>query len=307
MKIKNFTLLLAGMTMGFASCNLDSDPESNYMIGEYTACNHVSSIDGDAFVTNASYKLTIYYTEGLASLSTANLSLGYGTKNFATTNMPYTVKYVGDQTTGYYDMTSFTGGTSNQEGLTITNVKGTASSGVNILGPKDPQLTGYEFKPYIPIVLSYNVNDDYTVKTFAKDAIYNGTTNVRNAASGDIFTNNDVRYRVVFSEDFKKADVIFYDAKFASRMEPITFVLKGLSVNITKAGYTITNPEGEVIIPLWWESNGFTEMENYPVTSFLLTNVSDNLTMATVNYTVALGPITYNCDFTGQYVYLGEN
>lgn len=139
-----------------------------------------------------------------------------------------------------------------------------------------------------------------------RDAIYNGTTTIRSVGSGTSFSNDGVRYRVVFAEDMKTASVIFYDAKFAENM-PVTihFVLRDIPVTYgIGGGYTIQIPEGESIIPEMYENNGYTPAEGYPFTSFLLHTIDTNLTNISIDYTVEIRGNKYLGQFSGPYVLL---
>lgn len=301
MKVKSLLALVAIASLSLSSCNLDTDEDNNYMTGTYSCCNLVIPEDGNAFATIASYSMTYYYTAGTASLATTNLSLGYGTLGFTTNNMNINTKYYavdGKQV----DVTSFSGGSANNNGTLVQNVNGYVSSIVNMLGTNDPINPLYKFTARIPIVVSYNVNYDYTVKTFQPDAIYTGVTNIQTVGSSAApFTNDGIRYRVYLSADLNKADIIFYNAKFASAM-PVTinFVLQGLDVTYNKNGYVIS---GENITPSLYEANGLTPAPNYVFTKFEFLNTSDDLTVGNAFYTVKIGEAQYNGDFQGAYTY----
>lgn len=308
MNFKNLFLLgILGMGMGMSSCSLDDDDEdkngiddNNYQSTVYICANHVTAPDGQAFATNANYTMTFYYMLGTASVSTSDLSLGYGNMGFLTNGM--------DLTTTYYqyngqrlDVTSFSGGTGSGNGVTVANLGGFTSSIVNILGTNDPINPMYPFISRIPLVMSYKANNDYTVKTFMPDAIYTGNTTIATVGSeADPFQNDAIRYRVVFDKDFKKADVIFYNAKFADRM-PVTinFVLQDLDVEFNRNGYVL---KGENLTPSLYESDGLTPAPNYQVTSFEWINTSDDLTVSSARYTVQIGPAQYLGTFQGFYV-----
>lgn len=304
MKLKFLLLGCIAAGIGLSSCNLDSDEDDNYMNGQYSCCNLViPSEGGDAFATRANYTMSFYYLNGTATLTTNNLSLGYGNLAFTTNAMPTETKLY-DVNGKTLDVTSFSGGKASDNGVTVTNVNGYLSSIVNVLGTNDPINPAYKFTAMIPIIASYNVNYDYTVKTFMSDAIYTGTTNIKSVGStANPFTNDGIRYRVVMSTDLKKADIIFYNAKFADRM-PVTinFVLQNLDVTFNKSGYIIS---GKNLIPQLYEATGLTPAPNYEVTEFQFINTSDDLTVGTAMYTVSMGGAQYNGDFQGYYALTG--
>lgn len=308
MKLKALLLGLCGLGLGFTSCNLNDDPDNNYFTGTYTCCNLVIPSDGESFAMNATYDLAFYYTTGQVNVATSNLNLGYGTFSFSSTLMPSVTKYYSvDWSNSPLDVTTFSGGSANDNGVVVQNLKGYTSSIVNVLSTNDPVNPAYKFTPYIPLVMSYTVNHDYTVKTFMPDAIYRGETVIRTVSTGNTFTNSGVRYRVYFSQDLKKADIIFYNAKFAEAMPlTINFVLKNLDVTYNKSGYIISNSNGEPVNPWMYESDGLTENPAYQFTSFQFINSSSDLSVGNCYYTVQIGNAQYRGEFSGYYVLSGQ-
>lgn len=305
MKIKLLLSSFAAIALSLSSCNLDTDEEDNYMTGSYTCCNLVIPSNGNAFATNGNYSMAFYFNSGTASLSSTNLNLGNGTMSFTTNNMPTDTKYY-EYNGKTLDVTYFSGGYSNKEGAMVENVNGYLSSIVNVLSTNDPENPAYPFTSRIAFVSTYKVNDDFTVKTFMPDAIYTGTTNIQTAGSSELpFSNDEVKYRIVFSKDFNKADVIFYNAKFASAM-PVTinFVLQNLNVEYNKNGYIIS---GENLTPQLYEASGLTPAPRYQITSFKFQNTSDDLTIGSALYTVQIGENQYYGDFQGFYTLSGKS
>lgn len=306
MKTKALFLGIIGLGMAMSSCNLDNDNDSNYMTGTYDCCNLVIPADGgNASASAGSYNMAFYYMSGTMTAATSNLNLGFGTFGFTTNEMDSETRYY-DVNGKTLDVTSFSGGMANSNGISVQNLKGYLTSIVNLLNTNDPVNPAYKFIGRVPVVMSYTVNYDYTVKTFMPDAIYSGTTHIATAGSTEEpYTNPDIRYRVIFDTDFKKADIIFYDAKFSPMMpRSIYFVLQDLNVEFTKNGYKIT---GKDLIPDLYEANGLTPAPNYPFTEFEFINTSDDLTTATCNYTVQIGPAQYYGDFQGYYCLTGKN
>lgn len=298
-------VLISGLL--FSSCNVDSDDDDNYMSVDYACSNLIIPNNGEAFATSAVYNLIYYYLSGNVVASTDNLNLGYGNQKFVTNAMPCETKlYTIDWSPNALDVTTFSGGSANSDGLSIRNLKGYASSVVNILSTNDPIIPAYPFTAQIPLVISYNVNNDYTVKTFMADAIYRGQTRVATVGSGEApYTNDNIRYRVIFSKDYKKADFVIYNAKFADRM-PVTinFVITDLDVAFTQNGYSIT---GSNLTPSTFEGGELTPAPTYMITSFEFINTSDDLSRGSAMYTVQMGPGVYNVDFSGYYVLSGQN
>ena len=306
-------LLLASLFFGTAltSCNLETDEKDNYTNGTFKCCNQVIPANGNTFATYAEYTLSFYLNTGNVSISTNSLNLGATTASFNTNIM--------DSETRYYtvdgrtlDVTSFSGGSANGNGANVQNLQGFTTSIFNIVSTNDPQNPAYPFTAYFPLVMSYTLNHDYTVKTFMPDAVYTGTTHIRSVGGTMApFANDDIRYRIVFSQapesSLKKADIIFYNARFAAAM-PVTinFVLQGLDVTYTKNGYIISNADGKPVVPQLYEASGLTPVEGYQFNSFEFINSSDDLTMANAMYTVQIdnkytGTAIYSGDFSGYY------
>lgn len=306
MNTKTLLLSLFSASILMSSCNLGNDNEDNYQTGTYTCANLVIPANGESFATKASYNMTYYFLSGTAALSTSNLSLGYSTVSFMSSQMPCETRlYNVDGKTK--DVTTFSGGMANDNGVVIQNIKGFTSSIVNLVDDNLPLMPGFPFIGRIPLVVTYTANYDYTVKTFMPDAVYTGTTTIMTQGSENApFNNSGILYRVAFSEDLKKANVFVYNGRFAENM-PVTmnFMLKDLEVEYTRNGYIIS---GKDLIPMIPEGNDYTDYgQAYVFNNFELINSSEDLTVSTVMYTVQIGKAKYNGSFTGHYVLSGSN
>lgn len=303
MKINKLLLGVFGLGLAMSSCNLDNEGEDNYITGTYPVCNMVIPAAGNAYATNATYTVVYYYVTGQLTVSTSDLNLGYNNQGFASTKMDATAEYF-PQGNVMLDVTRFSGGVAANSNTNVTDIQGFQSSIFNYIGENDTDLPDYKFTPIAPLVMSYTANHDYKVKTFMKDAIYNGMTAVSpvgGATQPDL--SETIRYRVIFSDDFKKADIILYDANFGNGMPEhlsFTLLLKGLDVEFNKSGYIIS---GADIVPMMYESKGWTPYENFPFKSFELINSSSDLTVASANYIVNVFGRDFNCNFNGAYVY----
>lgn len=301
MKFKLLLLSAVFSGLGLTSCNLDSDDSDQQLSYQLTCANFVTSVEGEAFATSATYNLTFFYVPGTLSINTSNLVLGLGNTNgFTTDKMPFT-------TEGNFN--KFSGGKASDNGLTISNLSGyTTSDLYNLEGADKEIITGFNWNSSItPLVMSYNANYDYTVKTFLPDAIYRGVTSVAAIeAPGMTYQGDATKYRVIFTDDYKKATVIFYGAKFNERMPEITFMLKDLAVTWindgAKRGYSI---DGTNIIPYQYEAKAWDPNEGFPFLTFNFTNTSSDLTGAAASYTLkvkTMGDMTFTNTFTGSYI-----
>ena len=162
-----------------------------------------------------------------------------------------------------------------------------------------PGITGIATPTPVP-VLKYNIGNEYTVRTFCRDAYYAGTTTTHytdkdgNAGS---FENKEIVYRAVINVEKMTADVVIYNAQFAPQQpQKITaMVLKALPVETMANGYRIT---GEDIIPEVVEGAATTPNPNYPFKKFSMTTTSDNLDQVAMEFNVG---DRYHGLFSGVY------
>lgn len=301
MKIKSLLIGTFIIGLGLTSCNLESDNDSNYVTGTYVCSNLVIPSDGGtAYATAASYNMIFYPYSGVISASTRDLLVDNRTYNFTTNQMQAETKYEVVNNLNY-DVTSFSGGFYSGDGVVVQNLKGCLSSLVNLLDTNDPVNPLYPFLSRTPLVMSYTVNYDYTVKTFMADAIYTGSTVITSSdGSAAPYQTEGIRYRVIFSDNYKKATVIFYNANFSPAM-PVTinFLLKDLDVTFNQAGYIIS---GKDIVPEMYTEGTPVPAPNFPFSSFEFINTSTDLTIGQAMYTVNSMGKTYNCTFNGYYV-----
>lgn len=308
MKFKNLSLCIFAAAMSLQSCNLDNDPDDNNSAISFSVCNLVSS-DQEAAATRGDYTLTIFPYQNNLTVSTSNLSAGNETYSFVTSAMNINSQYYTDTNGQLLEILKFSGGTYNADNVSVTNFNGFKSDIVNT--PSDPDIL-FPFVINKALVMQYRINNRLSVKTFMPDVVYTGSTRLRTNSTGESFSFDGTRYRVKFSNDMQTADVIFYGAKFAENM-PLTvdFVLQNLKVNYMPEGYTITNND-ETLIPQMYAGQTTRPFPTYQFSSFLLSNFSNDLTEATVNYWIdkvdaQSQEVTekYFGEFTGSYVISG--
>lgn len=318
MKFKHNLLLLLSLSLGFVSCNLDTDDDDNVWTETYqNVCNLVIPTSGEVTATPGGYALSYYNMSGNLTVAASNLSFGTGSSSFLSNPFPYTSAAYGENPGPYYVVNRFKGGQATGGGLTVTNITGFTTQAVNTVPSTMPPMPGYAYSFPTAVVLSYNVNSQYTVKTFPGQAVYSGNTTVATVgAPMEPFTNPSTLYMVVLKDNLKKADVIFHGAKFAQMMpDGIHFVIKDLDVTYSKNGYTISIPEGnEYIYPLMPEgqTGEYTPYESYRFTKFEFSQSNDELTGGVASYTIQnirnqQVAATFNCTFTGSYIFAGSN
>lgn len=300
MKINKLLIGILGLGVCTTSCNLESSNEDNYLTNTYLCSNLIIPESGESYATNATYSLIYYYTSGTVTASSSNLILGSGATTFTTNPMTYKADMYRGENGGLMEVTTFEGGQSIGGSTSVSKLQGYTSEIVNILSTNEEYIPEYQFKPFKALVMSYDVNSNYTVKTFMPDAIYTGTTTIASMGSAsEPYISSQTKYRVMFNQDYKTADILFYNSNFAPTMPSITFVIKDLPVQYTDKGYKIS---GSDIVPEQWEGGAFTPNPRYSLTSFEFVNTSDNLTTGTLKF--VFGP--YLATFTGSYVRSGN-
>lgn len=307
MKFNKFLLAFMGLGLGLSSCNLENDVQDNYITSSFRCANLVIPADEPTFATEANYTLQYFTTTGEISIGGVNVNLGSKTFNFTSAPMQSSTTYYDvDWSPTPLDVTTFNNGYANDGSMLVQNLNGFSSSIVNILSEVDPINNLFPFRAYVPLVISYNVNYDYTIKTFMPDAIYKGMTVVNTIGSTDEPRNVDgIRYRVVFDSEFKKASIFFYEANFGSPMPAnikVNFLLKDLDVEFVKNGYRIY---GTNVVPLLYANGGWDENPAFPFPSFEFINTSDDLTVGIANYRINAFGTEYSCSFSGYYVLAG--
>lgn len=314
MKIKNLFFGLLAMSLPLVSCNLDVKEDENYQNQTFPNVANllVPVSEGTASAALDNYLLTDYYYAGTVSVTSTKFSTPLMKETSFTTNpMEYEV-----ETGGVYpnlrSIVSFKGGYAQGGGVTVSNLEGYVTAFPTLLPDSVTIMKDYPYVPVSSLVISYNANETYNVRTFPPDAVYGGTTTVKAAqAPMPMYEGEETFYRVFFHTDMKQADIIVYGAKFADKMPPLTFVVKNLDVVYNRQGYTIQKPaDEEYVIPLVPEGKDNAQvLVPYPsrrISNFTLSPTSADLTQAMINFSVQMVQAetvtaTFNCDFTGAY------
>lgn len=284
--------MIAASMFLFASCGTDVEDTTGNIT--YSALNFVTPMngEGDPFFVESNYAFYFNFSQAKTSVAVNGLKLNNVDYNFTTDTIAYNQYYV--QTT---------------QGVGMYNeIKG-AKANVNKdkllpLGAFNCEITGlfYWNTTVIPgfdspklqngdgsmLVMQYNIGNEYTVRTVQPDEFFSGTTVTTINMGGTMsqFENKEAGYRVKLNKDYKTADVIIYNARFAEQMPKLTaVVLRGLDVKFEDGNYYI---EGKDIIPQVPESGALTDYTNYPFNNFELTFTDHKLTCAYISYNVSV-------------------
>lgn len=293
--------------VGLSSCN--SDKEEHFTISFDTkAINIVTSLASD---------------EVSASMGTYNATLDYGTSKGKITSSDLKI----DDSVFTLSTPEVQFAHNNYIGASIfTKTGGSATSNRSYQITEDLFVTtplyyytianagDYTYKPTlmsdpngnrfaVPVmVASYQLGDEYLVRTFQQDTFFGGTTNTEYEAGGqtNTYTTKDIGYRIHINNDLKTATLIMYNAKFSSNeREPVkeAIIAEGLTVTFGIDKITI---EGSDIIPLMVEGEVTTPVPSFMFNSISFETISPALTDCKLNYQVAG---IYFGSFEGMYIY----
>ncbi|MCM1153116.1 MAG: hypothetical protein NC328_05635 [Muribaculum sp.] len=301
--MKKNLLLLAALSMLFSSCLKDSVDERTTV---YQTVNLVIPNDQNAAptVNMASYTVKTDMTAGTMTLSCPDVVVDGIKSAFTSDAMPFR-----SWTAMQGSINTFSGGKGMLAQLPVTGVSG-AISGLFYYPAKPVSLPGINFigaDMFGPmVVLQYNIGDTYKVKTFNRDMIFAGDTQTHYSFKGEVmptYTTQDIMYRLVFHTDFKKADLVLYNAKFAAE-QPFAIaamVLKDLDVEFNHRGYIVSGKNVEPQVPENDEDKvGYTTYDSYTFKTLLIQTTTEDLTGATIDFTVE-NPMDPSGDYRGQF------
>lgn len=294
----------------FASCNNDSKGNSYVTTTTIPAYNLFIPINGtdEPFVGSASYAFTVTYPEATIGVTTNNMAYPGGTTaNFSTVPMTIAAKnaLVNDR---QREIIYFGTENASQSGMDVSNFKGMLTQAVF------PPYTSNESKVEIPgytwmipgqtthyAFMQYRIGGYWYVRTFWPDLTYRGQTVTSYPQDpGTPFASTTIAYRVVMkmkdNSITDKADVIFYNAKFAPQAPEITVVLKDLDLTFTADGYTVS---GTNLVPSVLEAGALQENPRYKFDNFRAVVNGQQLTGISISYRVAG---VYTGSFTGSCV-----
>lgn len=309
---KPLALAAIALTLGMTAC--DNDSPSLVTSANYVTTNLVipSNTSEDVKIQEVIYTNSFDVYAQLLSISSNNLIIGSGAGNLDIQSMPYS----GWNTTAgsiiAFDAENISGTFGS---MSVTGFKGAITDAAYYNAESVPGVNVMSANSFIPkVIMQYKVGNDYTVKTFSRDAVYMGKTTTSVMGMSDQFTSEDISYRVVFKDEYKKADVVMYNVQFNEKMPKMKLMLlRDLDVQFNHLGYVIT---GSDIIPLVREGEGqatstgdpfkdyYTEYTSFPFTSFMLTNQSDDLNRMDLQFMVAG---RFRGTFTGSYALTSIN
>lgn len=282
---------------GLSACSMDNDEISESY--EMKLCNLVIPSDPSQEVyvqTGSLYKMNFLLNKGTVEVSGADVQLGTPKYTFNVAGISYE-NAMNQQ--GFVRRFAGASGTLAGTSYEIKNLSGFLSTLVNWYNLPIPGFVSVQTTSTMAV--SYQVGDDYTIKTFPADMFFTGsqtTTYSFMGAPEKKFDYADAIYRVRFSDDMKSATVIIMNVTFAEEMPKIieAIVLKDLAVSYDATGYHIS---GSNILPEMLEAGALTPMPQYTFNDFSLDSDGPLLTECKCAYTVAG---TFHGVFSGSYV-----
>jgi len=303
MKKTLFSALVCGAAaLAMTSCQKDtvnSDKVNAYIYNYITAANG----QGEAKVSLCTYSFDFNWDQHVVSATTDIVDLGNSQKlAFAFPSLPF--KSNGSTTVFWGSATNPVAASNGQQ---ISNFEFELNPGINLPPvslpdanlPEDPEGKKVTLGFALPAAftwqgavlmytkLSYQIGNDYNVRTFWEDNVFTGETNTtvnKDASTG--FQNTKPAYRIKIDMATKKATAVLYNAKFNEKMPEMNLILINLNVAFNNSGITVT---GDNVIPRVLEGVSLTEVPTFPFTKFKF-DIYGDMTMGKCEFTVTPDP-----------------
>lgn len=304
--MKKITLIASvALLMAATSCNNKQDFYSTltYNLESYSL---VTGPNQDAAVTLTNYTFVTDNYNYTLMMTSDDLVVGGNKVDFSTAEMPMVYGII--NMSGAKSPTSFYLSESSNAapaGATpITNVYADFSTCVNTLNDSIVQTAlGAQLKlnPIVyPRTHIYSETQfklgEYQVKTFWKDMIFTGVTNIAKGDQGQPEQVKVPSYRVSMNLDKPgayTADVYLYNVSYLGTENPVNYVIKNLPVKFSAAGFSISCSD---VTP---ESISLSEGQTVPaikISTLSLDSSSQDLTGATCRFRLDNG---YTATFSG--------
>lgn len=246
MKIIKFLSCFAAMALIMASCNSSSNYVEPMQVSPGGCYNTVTDVTSGTTThpTNIGYNFEFDYTDNLVTVTISGLKLG-------------------DVTYPAMKLSNITWG--------IDNAGWRVAAGTNVV----PEIQGYGEVPvfasfklsvldrilgqnYLPIiVVSYTIDDKYTVTTIPRVLSYFGKTTITNLADGKKFETDATWYQLEMNPEKNLATLYVNGAKFAFEMPAmdmsfgdLNFIASGERVTFDKDALTPGLKQGASYVPM---------------------------------------------------------
>lgn len=294
--MKHLLLPMAALAIVAASCSTHTgDSYTSINFGEVNLVIDNDNPEAAATVTPSYYYAKMNWSKGTAEISTLDLVVDGKKASFETNQMPLSVYSVKDPYSEYYvQQGSFSSKENIGKGATVTDLAAVYTSGVYNVALSVPGFSSLE-SASVRLILGYTLDNRFRVKTFWPDCYYVGKTDVY--GGGTSFTTNSTYYRVVLDFSKNTAKVVLCFPKYAEVEKETTeaIVLTELPIIVSHDTYAIVaeSPKTQIMVT----EKGKTELKDsdkYKVSDFRLSLSSDDMTEASIIYTINENEVVFN-------------
>ena len=310
--MKKITLIASvALLMAATSCNNKQDfhSTSTFNLESYSL---VTGPNQDAAVTLTNYTFITDNYNYTLMLNSDDLVIGGNKVDFSTTEMPMVYGVI--RMKGAKEYSSFYLSESKSAGnvgsMPITDVFADFTTCTNTYNDSIVNLLADQLKlnPIVyPRTKIYSETQfkvgDFQIRTFWKDMLFTGTTNVAGGGLDTPTTASKPSYRVLMNLDTPgsyKADVFMYNISFLGGENTVNYVVKGVPVRFDNNGFVI---ECSDVTP---EAIALKTDQTAPAIKLSTLNIrssSQDLTKAECRYQIEG---SYTCSFSGTCL-LGFN
>lgn len=304
--MKKITLIAsAALLIGATSCNDNKQSfksTSSFKLESYTL---VTGANVDPTVSLTEYAFETDNYNFTLKMSSNNLVIGGSAVDFATGEMPMVYGVI--RMKGAKEYSSFYLSESKSAGnvgsMPITDVFADFTTCSNTYNDSIVNLLADQLKlnPIVyPRTRIYSETQfkvgDFLVRTFWKDMLFTGTTNVAGGGLDTPTTANKPSYRVLMNLETPgsyKADVFMYNISFLGGENTVNYVVKGVPVRFDNNGFVI---ECSDVTP---EAIALKTDQKAPAIKLSTLNIrssSHDLTQAECRYQIEG---SYTCSFSG--------
>lgn len=290
-------VLVAALSL--ASCDGELGSNESYTTSTFSGYNLITNLDDSskpAEATAAAYRIKLNLNHICVDLTSSTFAIGSQTISFETDTMAYYSTYlVPEDGSGDYVSVGRFGKKSNVgKGATVTNLSGYITSGVYNLS--SIYVPGFETAVYgsSRLILDYDLNDKYNVRTFWSSSFYCGRTDV---AGKEGFYSYEPVYRVELNIEKNTAAVLVYNPAFSSSDidMPKAIVFDDLELKYTHDSYYLESDAPTTLV--LGQKDGvvaLVESDEFKATGFSLRITDYDLTEVSIVYRIDGKSVNFN-------------
>lgn len=289
--MKKFLFSLAAIATLLTSC--DSNSKDSYTTVNFGESNLIVDLDNPsepAQVSSAVYSVTLNYSKNCIDMSTNDLVINNQKVAFETDTMKYrSAMLVSQDGQNYINIGMFGRKGNVGKGAEVTDLDAMFTGGIYYVSDLYiPEVTSVSGAPGMRLVMGYDLNNRYRVRTMWNMCFYMGKSYV----SGDIvFSTNKTSYRVELNQEKKTARVVVYYPELSDTDEqkkvPQAIVMEDIPIKFSHDRYYL-EAEAPKTRVLGKKDNAIALVESaqYKATDFRLDITSSDLTEAAISYKI---------------------